>query len=61
LHRLAYVSALAGVLHYYLLVKADTRQPLAFAAVLVVLLAYRIFNKYVPGLRRGRGKVVAAT
>lgn len=61
LHQLAYVSAIAGVLHYYLLVKADTRQPLAFAAVVALLLGYRIINKYIPGLRRGRSKVVAAT
>src|SRR4051812_25854449 len=31
LHRLVYLSASAGALHYYLLVKSDTRQPLAFA------------------------------
>jgi DMSO/TMAO reductase YedYZ heme-binding membrane subunit len=56
LHRLAYVSAAAGVLHYYLLVKADTRQPLAFAAVLAALLVYRILNARFPGLRRGGRK-----
>jgi sulfoxide reductase heme-binding subunit YedZ len=42
LHRLAYVAAIAGVVHYYMQVKADVRQPLAFAAVLVVLLGYRL-------------------
>jgi glycine betaine catabolism B len=42
LHRLAYVAAIAGVLHYYMQVKADVRQPLAFAAVLVILLGYRL-------------------
>lgn len=42
LHRLAYVAAIAGVIHYYLQVKADTRQPLAFAAVLAVLIGYRL-------------------
>jgi len=44
LHRLAYVAAMAGVIHYYMQVKADTRQPLVFAAVLAVLLGYRLLN-----------------
>ena len=42
LHRLAYVTAIAGALHYYLLVKSDIRQPLAFAAVLALLLGFRV-------------------
>jgi DMSO/TMAO reductase YedYZ heme-binding membrane subunit len=42
LHRLAYVAAIAGVIHYYMQVKADVRQPLVFAAVLAVLLGYRV-------------------
>ena len=42
LHRLAYVAAIAGVVHYYMQVKADVRQPLAFAAVLSILLGYRL-------------------
>jgi ferredoxin-NADP reductase len=46
LHRLTYLAAIAGVAHYYLLVKADTRVPLAFAAVLAVLLLYRVVEHY---------------
>ncbi len=42
LHRLAYVAAICGVIHYYMQVKADIRQPLVFAAVLTVLLGYRV-------------------
>ena len=42
LHRLAYVAALAGVIHYYMQVKADVRRPLVFAAVLALLLGYRL-------------------
>ncbi len=42
LHRLAYVAAVCGVVHYYMQVKADVRQPRVFAAVLVVLLGYRL-------------------
>ena len=42
LHRLAYVAAICGVIHYYMQVKADVRQPLAFAGVLIILLGYRV-------------------
>ncbi len=48
LHRLVYVAAIAGVFHYWLLVKIDTRIPLAFGAVLLALLLYRVANKYLP-------------
>jgi sulfoxide reductase heme-binding subunit YedZ len=44
LHRLAYVAAICGVIHYYMQVKADTRQPLVFGAVLAVLLGYRLVS-----------------
>ncbi len=42
LHRLAYAAGVGGVLHYYLAVKADTRAPLAYAAVLAALLLLRL-------------------
>jgi sulfoxide reductase heme-binding subunit YedZ len=42
LHRLIYFSAIAGVIHYWWLVKADIHQPLQYAIILAVLLAYRI-------------------
>jgi glycine betaine catabolism B len=42
LHRLAYVAAICGVIHYYMQVKADVRQPLAFAGALTILLGYRV-------------------
>ena len=42
LHRLIYLSAAAGVIHYIWLVKADLRAPLSYAFVLLVLLGYRI-------------------
>lgn len=48
LHRLAYLSAAGGVIHYYMLVKADTREPLLFGAALGVLLLYRLVNKFLP-------------
>ena len=42
LHRLIYFSAIAGVIHYWWLVKADIHKPLEYAVVLSVLLGYRI-------------------
>jgi sulfoxide reductase heme-binding subunit YedZ len=42
LHRLIYVSACAGVVHYYWLVKSDIRLPLMYGAIVTVLLAYRL-------------------
>jgi sulfoxide reductase heme-binding subunit YedZ len=44
LHRLAYVAAICGVIHYYMQVKADVRQPLVFAGVLAILLGYRLLD-----------------
>lgn len=52
LHRLIYVIAPLGVLHYYMLVKADHRPPLIYAAILAVLLGYRV----VEGLRKRAGR-----
>ncbi len=42
LHRLVYVSAVAGVVHFWWKVKADIREPALYAAVLAVLLGYRL-------------------
>ncbi len=42
LHRLIYVSAIAGVVHYYWLVKSDETVPYRFAAVVGILLGYRV-------------------
>lgn len=42
LHRLIYASAIAGVIHYLWLVKADIRVPLEYGTILAVLLAYRV-------------------
>lgn len=42
LHRAIYVSAALGVVHFYWKVKADTREPLIFAAILGGLLLLRL-------------------
>ena len=45
LHRLVYVIAILGVLHYTWLVKKDLTQPLIYAAVLTVLLGWRVLRR----------------
>lgn len=42
LHRLVYAAAIAGVVHFWWLVKADVAAPLAHAAILAVLLGLRL-------------------
>jgi sulfoxide reductase heme-binding subunit YedZ len=42
LHRLVYAIAIFGVVHFWWLVKKDIREPLAFGALLAVLLAARV-------------------
>jgi sulfoxide reductase heme-binding subunit YedZ len=43
LHRLVYIAALAGVIHFYWLVKADIRRPVQYGFVLTLVLGYRLF------------------
>jgi ferredoxin-NADP reductase/DMSO/TMAO reductase YedYZ heme-binding membrane subunit len=63
LHRLAYVVVLGAVVHFWLLVKSDLRQPIAFASVFAAMMLYRGIFHYVD-LRRdlaaARKKAVAA-
>jgi methionine sulfoxide reductase heme-binding subunit len=46
LHRLIYVAAAGGVIHYWWLVKKDIRWPLAYGATLLLLLGFRIALKW---------------
>lgn len=42
LHRLIYVTAIAGVVHYYWLVKSDVRKPLFYGSLVALLLSLRV-------------------
>jgi len=44
LHRLAYATAMLGVLHFLLQVKKDLTEPLIYAAVLGALLGWRVLR-----------------
>jgi sulfoxide reductase heme-binding subunit YedZ len=48
LHRLVYIAAIAGVIHFYWLVKADISRPVQYGGVLVLLLGYRLAVKLRP-------------
>jgi sulfoxide reductase heme-binding subunit YedZ len=53
LHRLVYVAATAGVLHYWWLVKKDVSLPLTYGAVLLLLLGSRVWFARERRVRRG--------
>jgi methionine sulfoxide reductase heme-binding subunit len=59
LHQLIYFSAAAGVIHYWWLVKKDIHKPLEYAAVLSVLLSYRIVVWIRPRLRESKPRHIA--
>ncbi len=48
LHYSVYVGAIAGVVHFYWLVKSDIRRPLQYGIVLALLLGYRLWKKCAP-------------
>jgi sulfoxide reductase heme-binding subunit YedZ len=48
LHQLVYLSVIAAVVHFWMLVKSDIRLPLTFAFIVVFLLGYRLLTKYAP-------------
>lgn len=47
-HKLIYIAGVAGVLHFWFLVKSDTRLPLTFGFILLLLLAHRLLVKFYP-------------
>lgn len=57
LHRLIYVSATAGVIHFLWLVKKDIREPLIYAGVLAALLLYRLAAWGIPALKARRERL----
>jgi len=66
LHRLVYVAAIAGVLHYLWLVKKDITYPTLYAAILIVLLGVRLWwaaerarSRQVPAPRKAEPKPAA--
>lgn len=54
LHRLIYLAAIAGVIHYLWLVKADIRRPVQYGILLAILLFYRAVVWMIPSIRKRR-------
>jgi len=48
LHRLIYITAIAGVIHYYWLVKSAIIRPLTYVAIVAILLLWRLAAKFWP-------------
>jgi sulfoxide reductase heme-binding subunit YedZ len=66
LHRLIYVAAICGVIHYLWLVKADIRRPVQYGILLGILLLYRGVVWIIPSIQKRRSvtapnKVTAVT
>ena len=58
LHRLVYVVAVLGIIHYYWLVKSDVRKPVFYGALVAILLAWRLGDWFLR--RRGKAGTAAA-
>lgn len=56
LHRLVYVVAVLGTVHFWMAVKRDWREPLVWALALAALLGWRVLD----ARRRQAGRTVAA-
>ena len=56
LHRLIYISAICGVIHYYWLVKSAVLRPLTYGAIVTVLLLWRLGDWFI---RRNRAIAAA--
>jgi sulfoxide reductase heme-binding subunit YedZ len=59
LHRLIYLTAIAGVIHFFWLVKSDIHLPLEYAAVVAILLGWRLYVWYTSPGRRAPASSVA--
>jgi sulfoxide reductase heme-binding subunit YedZ len=55
LHRLAYVSAICGVIHYWWIVKTGVRTPITITLILAILLLARLAWSLRPGGERQAG------
>src|SRR5262249_17657004 len=61
LHRMIYVAAICGVIHYYWLVKSDKRWPLFYGAVFAGLLLWRLGDWILKKRRGAVGRAMVQT
>jgi methionine sulfoxide reductase heme-binding subunit len=57
LHRLVYPAAILGCVHYWRQVKADLREPLLYATILLLLLGWRLHRARASARARARSPV----
>jgi glycine betaine catabolism B len=60
LHRLAYVAAIAGVVHFFMQAKADKRKPMAFVITVGILLGYRLVAFFLDRQKKKTAKATVA-
>jgi sulfoxide reductase heme-binding subunit YedZ len=60
LHRLIYISAICGVIHYYWLVKSAVLRPLTYGAIVAALLFWRLGDWLIRRSRATAAKTVRA-
>lgn len=46
LHRLVYPAAVLGVIHFFMMIKADYTEPTIYAVILASLFAFRLYKKW---------------
>ena len=54
------MTAVCGVIHYWWLVKADIRRPQTYAAIVAILLGFRVFRIFQESRRRLTVRTAAA-
>ena len=59
LHKLSYVIAILGVIHFWMIVKSDVFYPAIFGLVLAILLGYRLISSKALTTRVGTGAASA--
>lgn len=60
LHRLIYATAVLGVIHYYWSVKSDVREPLEYAFLVGILLAWRLGSWLIARRKRAAPQAAGA-
>lgn len=56
LHRAIYAIAILAVIHYWWLVKKDLTEPITYAIIIAILLAYRVFGRKTTPMRGAASK-----
>jgi sulfoxide reductase heme-binding subunit YedZ len=59
LHKLSYVIAILGVIHFWMIVKSDVFYPAMFGLVVAVLLGYRFIANRIPAPAKTRKETAA--